>query len=224
MPLSRTRSVLLVSAVLGCGGGGGDDGGTTGPGPGPNNQTLGSIVLSTPSLTLTAGNMAAITVVAYDTENAIIANAGSPTFTSANPAVAEVDNQGNVLAVAAGQGNVLAVAAGSTQITASLTRGSVTKSASAAVSVTGSLPSSAAVEAGTAAYFQPGTVIIQRGGSVTWNFGSLEHSVSFSPANGVPSNIAPTYGSSVDRTFHSAGNFNYTCTIHAGMTGLVMVR
>ena len=96
MPLSRTRSVLLVSAVLGCGGGGGDDGGTTGPGPGPNNQTLGSIVLSTPSLTLTAGNMAAITVVAYDTENAIIANAGSPTFTSANPAVAEVDNQGNV--------------------------------------------------------------------------------------------------------------------------------
>lgn len=214
MPLSRTRSVLLVSAVLGCGGGGGDDGGTTGPGPGPNNQTLGSIVLSTPSLTLTAGNMAAITVVAYDTENAIIANAGSPTFTSANPAVAEVDNQGNVLAVAAG----------STQITASLTRGSVTKSASAAVSVTGSLPSSAAVEAGTAAYFQPGTVIIQRGGSVTWNFGSLEHSVSFSPANGVPSNIAPTYGSSVDRTFNAAGNFNYTCTIHAGMTGLVMVR
>lgn len=210
MKVLRLGCFVVASALLGCGGG---DDGTTGP-PGGNTQVLGSITLSATTLSLAAGNTSGITVVARDTDNGVIASPGSPSFSSTSSTIAEVD----------GSGNVLAVSAGSATINVSLTRSGVTKTGSVAVTVTGSLPLNAAVEASPSALFTPNAVIIRNGGSVTWNFGSLEHTVTFVNVAGVPASIPTSVNSSSSRTFNTNGNFNYSCSIHAGMSGQVVVR
>jgi plastocyanin len=48
--------------------------------------------------------------------------------------------------------------------------------------------------------------------------------VTFQASPGAPTNIGDTYAISVERTFSQGGNFNYQCTIHAGMSGQVVVR
>lgn len=216
MRVSRPITMVAGLVALSCGGGGGDDGGTTGPPPpGGNTQTLGSISTSVASLNLGAGTAANIEVIAYDVNNQVIANPGQPTFTSSRPSVAEVD----------ATGSVLAIEAGTAQITVRLTMGSVTRTADVAVSVTGALPSDAAVVASSGDYvFTPPIVALRQGGSVTWTFGALEHTVTFSAAAGAPASINSGYAGSVSRVFNTPGNFSYVCTIHAGMTGKVIVR
>jgi plastocyanin len=91
--------------------------------------------------------------------------------------------------------------------------------------VTGVLPNNAQVTAGYTDYiFEPRTVVIARDGSVRWTFGTLEHTVTFAPASGAPQSILGSYNAQVDRVFSATGNFSYSCTIHAGMTGTVIVR
>lgn len=203
---------MMMALVLGCGGGDGD-GGPTDP---PNgDQTLGSITASPASLVLAAGTTATIAVVAHDTENQVIASPGTPTFTSVNAAIAEV----------IGAGAVFGIGEGSTQVNVSLARAGVTKTASVAVTVNGTLPTSVGVTAGSDLSFGPTMVAIARGGSVAWTFGSLEHTVSFGGAAGAPASITSGgVSTTISRTFNTNGNFNYTCTIHAGMTGQVIVR
>jgi plastocyanin len=205
-------TIAVLSSLLACGG---DDDNATEPPPGQ--QTLGSIT-TTPSgtISLSAGNTRSISVVALDTENRVISNPGTVSFTSSNNTVAEVD----------GGGEVLAIAAGSADITASLTRGGITKQATLTVQVTGSLPASATVIASTGGDFSftPRNVAIQAGGSVSWTFGSLEHTVTFTAQAGAPQSILSGLNATISRTFTTAGDFNYTCTIHAGMTGQVVVR
>lgn len=217
MQVNRLAFLVVTSALLGCGGGGSDDGGTTGPPPPPGNQqTLGSISTNVTTINIGAGNTQTITVSAFDTQNAVIANPGTPTFTVAQSAIAEVD----------GQGVVLALSQGVTAVNVSLTMGAVTKTATVSVSVSGTLPSDASVIASSGDYvFTPKNVAILRGGSVTWTFGALEHTVTFTNTSGAPASISTGgYSTAVSRTFGSAGNFAYTCTIHAGMSGQVVVR
>jgi plastocyanin len=153
--------------------------------------------------------------VAYDASNQVIANPGTPTFTSSAPTVAEVD----------GTGTVLAVSAGTAQVTVRLTFGGVSKAAEVPVTVIGALPNDANVVASSSDYvFTPATVVVHRGGSVTWNFGLLEHTVTFSGGTGSPTNITAGYSTSVSRTFATAGDYSYVCTIHSGMGGKVVVR
>lgn len=200
---------LLIAAACG---GGGDNGGNNG-GTGPN-QTLSEITTSVSSLALTAGQSATITVTAKNTSGGTITNAGTPTFTSRSTTVAEVT----------AQGIVFAVAAGTTTIDVSLTFGGVTKTATVQVVVTGTLGSTATVAAGSAANtFEPQVVGVARGGTVTWSFAAVQHNVTFS-GGGAPANIPNTTNASVSRTFGTAGNFPYDCTLHAGMTGTVIVR
>lgn len=218
MRLTRLACLTIVSTLIACGGGGSDDGGTTGPPPPPppggGNQTLGSIQTNVTTINLGAGNTQQITVTAYDTQNAVISNAGSPSFTSASAGIAEVD----------GSGTVTAISSGSTNITASLTVGSVTRTATVAVTVTGTLPSSANVSTTNGDAFTPNKVLIGIGGVVRWTFGVTIHNVTFQGTAGSPTNIADTYSISVDRTFAQAGNFSYNCTLHPGMSGQVVVR
>lgn len=216
--MRKHRIVLGLAALMawGCGGGG-DDGGSNGPTPPPppSNQTLGSITTSVTTLTMTAGELSTITVTARDTENRVISGALAPSFTSQNASVAEVD----------ANGRVIAVGAGTTQITASLTHNGVTKTAPVAVTVTGQLPTDAAVVASSSDYiFTPRDVVIDVGGSVDWTFGGLEHSVYFQAAPGAPANISSGFQTTVSRTFAQAGDFAYSCTIHPGMNGQVLVR
>jgi plastocyanin len=218
MQVIRLACLVVTSALLGCGGGGSDDdGGTTGPPPPPpgNTQTLGSITTNVQTLSLGAGSSQTITVQALDANGAPLANAGSPVFSSVSSAIAEVDNTGAVLALS--QGN--------TTINVSLTHGSVTRTAAVAVNVTGVLANQADVVASSGDYiFTPKTVAIQAGGTVNWTFGGLSHTVTFVAAAGAPASISETYSTSVSRTFPTAGNFTYNCTIHAGMTGKIVVR
>lgn len=208
MRVSRQALVLSVVVAMGCGGGGSD--GPTNP---PGNQTLGSITPSTTTLNTAAGTFTTVGITAHDTQNQVIANVSGVVWTSQNPAVAEVD----------GSGQVFAVSAGSTQLTASLTRNGVTKTANVTVNVTGTLPTNAAVQAGNDNQFSPRVVAIARTGTVTWTFGSVAHNVTLGGGN-APASISDIASASVPRTFNNNGTFAYQCTIHAGMTGTVYVR
>jgi plastocyanin len=84
-------------------------------------------------------------------------------------------------------------------------------------------PASANVVAGeTTNTFAPSSVNVARNGTVTWTFGYLQHNVTFSSA-GAPANIPNSTDTQVSRTFATAGTFNYTCTLHPGMNGTVVV-
>ena len=211
MRVIRLACIAATSALLGCGGGDGD---ATDPPPPPTNQTLGSITTNVTSVNLTAGNTQVITVSALDTQGAVITNPGTPTFSSVSTTIAEVD----------GSGTVLGLTSGNTTINVSLTRGGVTKTAQVTVTVTGTLPTEAEVSTLSGDVFTPSKVIIAEGGSVTWTFGPVLHTVSFTSGAGAPSNITSGVSSSQSRTFNQAGNFSYICTIHAGMNGQVIVR
>jgi len=92
------------------------------------------------------------------------------------------------------------------------------------VTAIASAATSASVAATTESVFTPRTVDVGTGGTVTWTFGSLAHNVVFGAAAGAPANIPVTTSASVSRTFNTPGTFNYDCTLHAGMTGVVNVR
>jgi plastocyanin len=214
MTVARWACIVVTSALLGCGGGGGDDGGTNPPPPPPNNQTLGSISTSVTSMELVAGNTQTISVSAFDTQGGVILSFGTPSFTVVSSTIAEVD----------GGGTVLGLTGGSTTVNVTVTMGAVTRTAAVAVTVSGALPILANVSTTSGDIFTPGKVAISKGGQVTWTFGVVEHTVVFS-GSGAPGGITGGgYASSQSRTFTSSGNFNYVCTIHAGMSGQVIVR
>jgi plastocyanin len=215
MTVARGACIAVTSALLACGGGGGDDGGTDPPPPPPpNNQTLGSISTSVTSMDLVAGNTQTISVSAFDTQGAIIVNFGTPSFTVVSSTIAEVDAVGTVLGLTGGL----------TTVNVTVTMGAVTRTAAVAVTVSGALPTLANVSTTSGDIFTPGKVAISQGGQVRWTFGGVEHTVVFS-GSGAPGGITSGgYASSQSRTFTSSGNFNYVCTIHAGMSGQVIVR
>jgi plastocyanin len=91
----------------------------------------------------------------------------------------------------------------------------------------GGTPSATAtVQATPALQFMPGNVELTAGGTVTFNFGAVEHNVFFDNAPpGAPTNItAPSANQIVTRTFTTAGQYRYNCHIHPGMTGTINVH
>ena len=85
-------------------------------------------------------------------------------------------------------------------------------------------PMSAVVEATPLSTFDPSSVTIAIGGTVTWFFGSVGHNVGFDPVQGAPPDITGTNSSTtISRTFTQSGTFPYVCRIHAGMSGRVIV-
>lgn len=85
-------------------------------------------------------------------------------------------------------------------------------------------PQGAAVQATPAITFSPGQIGIAAGEAVTWEFQSVAHNVFFDATAGRPGDI-PGFnsGSSISRTFGTAGTFDYECRIHPGMRGTVVV-
>lgn len=200
---------VMLAMLASCGG---DDPVPTQPPP--PTPTLGSIVPSVTTLALAAGQRQTVTVTARDQNNATIASAAGYTFTSSAPAVAAVSTAGEVTGLSAGPAT----------ITVSLTLNGVTRTAPVAVTVTGTLPTTATVVAGAASNdFAPAFLALARGGTVTWTFGARAHNVEFGGTSGAPANIGNTTNASVARTFANAGNFGYTCTLHANQNGTVLV-
>jgi plastocyanin len=73
--------------------------------------------------------------------------------------------------------------------------------------------------------FSPATLTVSAGTAVTFAFGSVQHNVFFDPTTGAPANIPdPSSNVNVERTFPTAGSFHYTCHIHSGMQGTIVVQ
>jgi plastocyanin len=87
------------------------------------------------------------------------------------------------------------------------------------------LPQTATVEASsTANTFTPNAVTIAKGGSVTWTIGTRRHNVTFFANASAPANIESTTNVTASRTFTAVGTYPYNCSLHAGMTGTVIVQ
>lgn len=209
MRLLRSLTMGATGLALGCGGGG------NGPTTPPPAATLDRVTVTPPTLSLNAGQSQVLAVQALTASGAAVSGA-TIAFVSLTPAVASVSDAGRVLAISAG----------SSEIRVTATSGSVTRTASATVTVTGSLPTAVTVVAGAQSNdFTPRDVVVARGGVVTWSFPGLGHNVEFANTAGRPENI-PTTGntpSGIARTFNTAGNFQYSCSLHSGMAGSVLV-
>ena len=69
--------------------------------------------------------------------------------------------------------------------------------------------------------FAPNNTTLAVGTTVTWTWvGAAIHNVTFGDGSGSPDQSAGSF----QRTFNTAGAFNYHCTKHAGMTGLVTIQ
>ena len=85
-------------------------------------------------------------------------------------------------------------------------------------------PASGTVDATPNITFNPSPLNIVAGGSATFAFGSVGHNVYFDSATGAPADIpGVNVNASVTRTFPTPGTYVYTCHIHPGMTGRVVV-
>ena len=86
-------------------------------------------------------------------------------------------------------------------------------------------PSSADVSVGPGNTFGPDSVLIAKGGSVTWTWsaGAINHNVTFTTA-GAPGGCGTvSTGSCGPREFPNPGTYDYHCTLHQGMNGKVVV-
>jgi plastocyanin len=201
----------MAAAMFACGGGGGD-GGSTGPTP-----VFTSVVVTPASPSVSVGLTTTLTAIAKDQSGATFAGASAASWTSSNTAAATVDPA---------SGLVTGVANGSSTITASITAGNVTHTGSQQVSVV--TPSSTGNVTATAnQVFDPHTVTIARASGtakVTWTFESLAHTVTWDSQPGSVTDIDLTHDADVSRTFTVPGTYEYHCTIHSNMTGVVIVQ
>lgn len=73
--------------------------------------------------------------------------------------------------------------------------------------------------------FSPFTANLRVGGVVRFNIFGDEHNVIFSPGTaGAPQDVNVVRDTIVQRTFTTAGTYSYSCTIHLGMNGEIIVR
>ena len=87
-------------------------------------------------------------------------------------------------------------------------------------------PPANTINASPSLAFSPSTLTINSGDAVTFAFGSVAHNVAFdNPNAATPTDIGGfNTNTSIQRTFSTAGTYNYHCTIHPFMTGSVVVR
>lgn len=70
--------------------------------------------------------------------------------------------------------------------------------------------------------FRPRTLAVRRGRGVTWSWqGRRRHDVWFTSG---PRRCRPRRSGRCTRRFRRAGRYDYFCTLHGSMTGLVRVR
>jgi plastocyanin len=197
--------MILATIGAGCGGDGG------GSGPESSVLTMLEVTPATATLfTVAPGSTVTLSVVAKDQNGQTMSGLGSPSFSSANSAIADVGDAGTITAVGAG----------TTLITASLTAGGVTETGTTTVTVQVAPASATVVAPGEA--FQPAIVDVSAGGTVTWTFGSIGHQVTFTTP-GAPADIPEFQDGSASRTFPNHGTFDYQCAGPA-MSGRVRVH
>jgi plastocyanin len=214
----RTSMVIILASavVAGCGGGGGS---SVTPPPNPVFTSL-KVEPDTQTIFGAPGTTTQMSATPLDQNGQPMSGLGAASWSSSDETIATVNGSGLVTSVALG---------GPVTISASLTSGGVTKNGSGTVSVA-DLRTADTVTATTGQQFTPASVTIKAGGTVTWVFQSLAHTVTFNtPAPpGTPADLgtvaSPYSNTKISRTFTTAGTFNYHCSIHPGMTGVVTVK
>jgi plastocyanin len=198
LPL-RIRTTVLALVALACGGG---DGGSVAP------KTLVAVSIEATQATLRPGQSSQFIAKGVDASGVEVAGAGAATWLSSAPSIATVD----------GNGTVRAVAVGSTAIQATI-RGI---DGSRLITV---LPAGAgAVFSMPGFSFAPFQVTINRTEVVFFDFPALPHNVIFQQKTGVPGDIQEATNATISRQFNVSGSFAFDCTLHPGMSGVVVVR
>jgi plastocyanin len=198
----QSTAAMATVFLASCGGGGGED-------PAPD-TTVASVAVTGPA-TVAPGSTIQLSAAAKNAAGTTLPGLEA-SWSSSATAVATVNASGLVTGVANGAATITATISGKTGSRALTVQQVII---SAAASVTADASNS----------FTPQQVDISTGGTVTWSFsGSEAHNVSFAGTTGAPSSIGDTQNASVSRTFTTAGTFNYNCTRHAGMTGVVVVH
>lgn len=177
-------------------------------------QKLATIAVTPKPITFFPNDAQQLTSLAKDSRGATITGLGGFTFGSTNNAVATVS----------GAGLVTGAGAGTAKIGVSLVRDGVT--ATDTVNVTVNAITNAATVTTPGLSFNPATVHILANGTVTWNLDAT-HGVDFL-TTAPPGGDTPTCGAGVcqeQRTFPTAGTYNYQCTFHgAAMSATVIVH
>ena len=88
----------------------------------------------------------------------------------------------------------------------------------------GTNPGPGEIIATSARTFNPTSLSVTAGTTVTFTFQSVAHTVVFANVAGAPASIGSTSNASVQRVFAIAGTFGFQCSIHPGMTGTVVVN
>ena len=170
-----------------------------------------TVTLTAPKQTIAVGEPVQLVAVARDVNGVTVPNV-SVTYTSSAATIASVNGSGRVLGIAQGSANITASSGviSSQPITFTVTTGSV-----------------AAVFTMQANTFTPAQATIRVGQSVLFDFPADLHNVIFrdrAQHPGVPADIPQTRLETVTRTFNTAGNFPFDCTLHPGMVGTVIVN
>jgi plastocyanin len=175
-------------------------------------RRVASVVVTPGSVTLQPAETQAFTASPRDANGNAIGGLAAE-FTSSNSDVLTITTAG-----AATAGDL-----GSATVTATVTSVDGEHEGTASVTVSNQqFPTTATVTLG-ASSFNPSSVDIAVNGTVTWNNTStVEHNVTFA-APSIP-DIPNHMSGSNQRTFPTTGTFAYQCTIHAGMTGTVVVH
>lgn len=230
---SSTLIALAMAATLAAACGGGGAAPLTGGAPGQTDGELAAFSITHPEGAVTVGDTMIMAIEARDATGQPLAGA-QPQFTSSDVSVATVNAAGVV------RGHKT----GAATITASLTMGGVSKTATYGIAVlaaatppttpppsapstppttpppaTPAAPSTAAVQ-GVEDAFTPGAVTIAAGGTVTWTMVDEEHDVTWTGAAPPGGSIGRMdRGRSASRTFPDAGTYPYTCSRHKGDHG-----
>jgi plastocyanin len=213
MRFDRHISVVVLCSLAACGGSGGsDNGGTTNP---PPPAAVSSVSLSRSTALLKPSETATITATPKDANgNSLSGRTVSWTVLPAT-GVANITPNGSSV-------TVTGAANGSATVTATVEQ----KTADAHITVTSTFATSADVGVGANGLnqFDPSTVDIGVGGTVTFSWNGVTHNVTWaSPPAGVQ-NISDRSSGSVAATFNQAGTYDYHCTLHSGMNGTVVVH
>ncbi len=193
----RTFFGSLLISVVACGGD-----------PPTSNVPVAAVEITAPATALTPGQSMQLAAVAVDAGGAAIPNAGKVAWESGSETVLTVSGSGQVHALTAGSAAVSATVRGVT----------------GTILVTVLPPGAGAVVTMPGNSFVPYQVEVQTGQRVFFDFPVQPHNVIFQPQAGAPADIQTTSSEVVSRQFNTAGQFSFDCTLHPGMSGVVVVK
>lgn len=204
-PRAAARLLCVALALGACGGG---SEAPVVPAVPTGTPVLTSIALSIGAVHILKDHTTQLTATPRDQFGNPIA--ATVTYASSDASTALVSATGQVYGEGPGTASIIATA------------GNVTATIQVLVTLY-EYPVTAIVEVG-AQTFAPITIDVHVGGTVTWQFGDVFHTVNFDAITGAPQNVPASADIWVPRTFNTPGTFSYYCNIHVGMGGQVVVH